>query len=96
MRLLVLRHELGWSQRDAVAETGVPFGVWQGMEAGRETRNLGEHIAKIAKVTGYRREWLMWGGPLGSADEPEPDPDGGVAVTTKYRESLDVVLAAAA
>jgi len=37
-RLILLRHELGWTQREATQETGVPYGVWQGMESGRETR----------------------------------------------------------
>ncbi len=72
VRLLVVRHELGWSQREASDRTGVPFGTWQGMEQGRETRNLGDHIANIATATGYAREWLMWGGPLES-----PHADGG-------------------
>lgn len=72
VRLLVVRHEQGWSQREASDRTGVPFGTWQGMEQGRETRNLGEHVARIAATTGYAREWLMWGGPLES-----PHADGG-------------------
>lgn len=64
-RLLLLRREMGWrSQRDAAEATGVPFGTWQGMEAGRDTRALDRHIAKIAEASGYDREWLMWGGPL--------------------------------
>lgn len=54
VRLKIVRHELGYSQREAAERTGVPFGVWQGMESGRETRNLGEHVAKISAATGYR------------------------------------------
>ena len=63
-RLELLRHELGWSQRKAAEVTGVPFGTWQGMELGRRTLSLDQHIAKIVAATGYDREWLMWGGPL--------------------------------
>ncbi len=86
VRLLVLRHELGWSQREASTQTGVPFGVWQGMESGRETRNLGEHVAKIAERTGYRRDWLMWGGPLGTTEGPHPDePDEGQEPAVRHQ-----------
>jgi len=69
-RLLVLRHEMGWSQREAVEATGVPYGTWQGMEMGRGTRNVDRHVAAIALATGYDREWLMWGGPLQPPDSP--------------------------
>jgi hypothetical protein len=75
-RLVLVRHEQGKiSQRDAAEETGVPYGTWQGMEDGRATRNLDQHIAKIAGRYGYDRGWLMWGTQVG----PHPDggPDGG-------------------
>jgi transcriptional regulator with XRE-family HTH domain len=80
VRLIVVRHEMGWSQREAAEHTGVPYGVWQGMESGRETRGLDQHIDKIARVTGYKRDWLMWGGPLGhTGPPPVDDPAGGGA-----------------
>ncbi len=63
-RLELLRRELGWSQRKAAEVTGVPFGTWQGMETGRRTMMLDQHVAKIVATTGYDRDWLMWGGPL--------------------------------
>ena len=86
IRLLVMRHELGWSQRQAAEETGVPFGVWQGMEAGRETRNLGQHIAAISERTGYRRDWLMWGGPFSGPDDGGPDSPS--SLTQPYVDEL--------
>jgi transcriptional regulator with XRE-family HTH domain len=85
IRLLAVRHELGWSQRDAAEHTGVPYGTWQGMESGRETRNLGEHIANIARVTGYRRDWLMWGGPMVSDSDPHPEGEAGQLPEIKAR-----------
>jgi len=63
-RVVLLRHEMGWTQRIAAETTGVPLGVWQGMEAGRETRGIDRQIASIVEATGYDRDWLMWGGPL--------------------------------
>src|ERR1035437_2456148 len=63
-RLELLRRELGWSQRKAAEVTGVPFGTWQGMELGRKTMMLDQHISAIADTMGYDRDWLMWGGPL--------------------------------
>jgi len=80
-RLVLLRHELGWTQRDAVHETGVPYGVWQGMETGRETRGLDRHVVAIAAASGYDRDWLMWGGALGTPEDPHP---GGTEVTRSY------------
>ena len=80
-RLILLRHELGWTQREATHETGVPYGVWQGMESGRETRGLDRHVAAIVKASGYDRDWLMWGGPLVTPEDPHP---GGTEVTVRY------------
>lgn len=81
VRLLILRKEKGWSQRVASEKTGVPFGTWQGMESGeRETRGLDRHIAAISKATGYKREWLMWGGAL------TPTPPGSGPGTLRSSE----------
>lgn len=80
-RLIILRHELDWSQRKAAHETGVPYGVWQGMESGRETRGLDRHVIAIAERTEYDRDWLMWGGNLWTPESPSP---GGSQVTRGY------------
>jgi hypothetical protein len=89
-RLILLRHELGWTQREATQETGVPYGVWQGMESGRETRGLDRHVIAIAAVSGYDRDWLMWGGPLVT---PEGPPDGS-RTTRQYGDHRLVLIAA--
>jgi hypothetical protein len=88
-RLVLLRHELGWSQRKATHETGVPYGTWQGMESGRETRSLDRHVAAIVKASGYDRDWLMWGGPLTSG----PGPGSG-RTTRQYGDHRLVLIAA--
>jgi hypothetical protein len=74
-RLLLLRRELRLSQREAAMKTGVSFGVWQGMEDGRATRGIDRAVASIAATLGVDRDWLMWGGALGSG------PGGGVTAT---------------
>lgn len=74
-RVLLIRHEKGWSQREAAIACGVPFGTWQGIELGRGTRDLMKHIAAIAEGSGYDREWIAWGGPL---EPPGGGGDGGV------------------
>lgn len=77
-RLLLLRREMGWSQREAADRAGIPFGVWQGMESGREARALDRRILAIAAASGYDRDWLMWGGALRTQDAPNPsEPDEG-------------------
>lgn len=83
-RLILLRHELHWSQREASVQTGVPYRVWQGMENGSETRALDRHIVAIAEVTGYDRDWLMWGGNLGKPENPRPDQPGEGSENTRW------------
>lgn len=75
-RLLLIRVELGWSQRAAAEACGLTFGEWQSMEMGRRARGLDEKIRMIADVTGYDPVWIMWGGPL---DQPQPTTLGASA-----------------
>lgn len=70
-RLMLLRNELGWSQREAAAKCGVTFGEWQSMEMGRKARGLDEKIWRIAQASGFSAQWLMWGGPLGPTEYGE-------------------------
>lgn len=78
-RLMLIRHEMGWSQREAAAACGITFGEWQSMESGRRARGLDDKVRKISAVTGYNAIWLMWGGPLGSTPDPgrPGKPNGG-------------------
>lgn len=80
-RLILVREEMGWSQREAAAECNITFGEWQSMENGAKARGLDEKIGKIADRTGYSRIWLMWGGPLAS----EPYPSDPHATDTRTR-----------
>lgn len=66
-RLILMRHELGLSQREAAQACGITFGEWQSMESGRQARALDQKVAKIAAALGVSREWLMWGGPLAAS-----------------------------
>lgn len=69
-RLVLLRHERDLSQKEASFRTGVSYGVWQGMEIGRDTRSVDKAVAKIAAALGVDRDWLMWGGPLAGPGDP--------------------------
>lgn len=72
-RLVVIRHELGLSQRAAAQQAGITFGIWQGLEGGRMTRNRDEVVRQIAERLDYDVDWLLWGHrPLGG-------PSGGVS-----------------
>lgn len=75
---MLLRHQLGLSQREASEQTGVSFGVWQGMEAGRATRGIDKAVAAISAKLGCDREWLMWGGPLSDPSDPAQQRRGGL------------------
>jgi len=46
----------------------------------------------IVKASGYDRDWLMWGGPLVTPEDPHP---GGTEVTVRY-ETYPLELARAA
>ncbi len=82
-RLILLRHDAGrMSQRAAAERSGVPFGTWQGMELGRDTRGLADHIDRIADAFGYDREWLMWGDRTASRCTP---PSLSVATSSQAR-----------
>lgn len=71
-RLLVMRHQLRISQREAALRTGLTFGEWQSMENGAAARGIDKKVVRIAKTLGVDRDWLMWGGPMaGPADGPE-------------------------
>lgn len=85
-RLVLIRHELKISQREAADQTGVPYGTWRGMEAGRASRDLGTHIAKICDTYGYDRAWLMWGTQPGP--RPGGGPDGGHPADSEALDEL--------
>lgn len=86
LRLVLVRHALGVSQREAAARCGLTFGEWQSIEAGRKARGLDEKVAKISDSLGVDRMWLMWGGPLGTGPYPGGPRGGNTAqpVTKEY------------
>lgn len=64
LRLVMLRHECGVSQKKAAERIGVTARVWQGMEEGRNTADLLGILKRIADEFDYDLDWLTWGGPL--------------------------------
>ena len=69
-RVVLVRRELGISQREAATQSGLTYGEWQSMEDGRSPRDLPAKIARIALAFDVDRDWLMWGGPLAPPAEP--------------------------
>ena len=63
-RVLLVRRELGVSQREAAERAGLTFGEWQSMEDGRSPRDLPSKVTRISLAFNVDRDWLMWGGPL--------------------------------
>ena len=74
-RLILVRHELGISQREAAVRCGIPYGSWQSMEDGRDARGLIDKVAKISAALGVDRDWLTWGGVLGTGPSGLPHLD---------------------
>lgn len=72
-RLILIRVETGWSQREAAEHCGLTYGEWQSIENGREARGLPRKLTKISDATGYDLNWLMWGGPLSPGGPPSGD-----------------------
>lgn len=60
-RLRIVRRDLGWSQREAAARTGLSFGDWQSIENGHDARGLDKKVKAIAEASGYNAVWIMWG-----------------------------------
>jgi transcriptional regulator with XRE-family HTH domain len=71
-RLLLVRRQLGLTQRVAATLSGLTFGEWQSLEDGRAARDIARKITAISERLNVSRDWLMWGGPL-SATPPHPD-----------------------
>jgi transcriptional regulator with XRE-family HTH domain len=71
-RLVLVRRELGLSQREAAQRCGVGFGSWQSWENGSAPRNALRDLAAVAHRLNVDREWLMFGGALRAEVEPAP------------------------
>ena len=65
-RLVLVRRQVGLSQRAAAERAGLTFGEWQGMEDGRSVRGLDVKVRQVSMALGVDRDWLMWGGGGGS------------------------------
>jgi transcriptional regulator with XRE-family HTH domain len=64
-RLILMRRELGLTQREAASLSGIPFGQWQGLEDDeRHPRALDVKVQRIVRAFNVDRDWLIWGGPL--------------------------------
>lgn len=89
-RVMLMRTELGLSQREAAMQSGVSFGTIQGVESGRTPRNEVATLAKLAKAFHVDRDWLIWGGPLDTEDVVDPGPgvSGEAADTARYTPHL--------
>jgi transcriptional regulator with XRE-family HTH domain len=70
-RLVLVRRQLGLTQRQAAERTGLTFGEWQSMEDGRQARGIDQKVARISLALGVDRDWLMWG-PVNKPYRPHP------------------------
>lgn len=71
-RLLLVRTNLGLTIEEIADLTGQKTPTWSTWERGSTPRNMGIVVDQIARALGVDRDWLMWGGPLGSG------PPGGL------------------
>lgn len=91
-RLVLLRRELGLSQREAAARAGISFSQWQGLEDDdREVRGVLDKISRIVDTFEVDRDWLLWGGrlePRGAATPRPPRRPDGMDYTPDTRRYL--------
>ncbi len=82
LRLLILRHELGLTQREAAKRCGLDDGSWSNWENGSHPRDMAKVVRQIHDATDVDMPWLMWGvmppgggspTPAGDGDETPPD-----------------------
>lgn len=78
-RLILLRDELGLSQREAAEKSGITYAEWQSLENNRDARGMIRKIGSISAAFGYNRDWLLWGGGLGVPPAPDDDDTPGHA-----------------
>lgn len=71
-RAVLVRRQLGLSQREAAIRTRIGYGTWQGMEDGRAVRHVDQVVTAISDAFGVDRNWLMWGGPLSDPQNGRP------------------------
>ena len=89
-RVLLTRNSLGLNQKDFCAATGLTRGQLQGIENGRHPHNETGLIARIALATGVDRDWLAFGGDLGTKNPPDPNgPRGGKKCATRDSNPQD-------
>jgi transcriptional regulator with XRE-family HTH domain len=73
-RLVLVRRELGLSQREAAQRCGVGFGSWQSWENGSAPRNALRDLVLVAQQLNIDRDWLLFGGPLRAEEQVELPP----------------------
>ncbi len=87
-RLVLVRRQLGLTQRAAADKCGLTFGEWQSIEDGRAARGLDVKIARISLALGVDRAWLAWGGPLSPDDAATTELGQVVRPTRRKRSAL--------
>jgi transcriptional regulator with XRE-family HTH domain len=87
-RLVLIRRELGLSQREAAQRCGVGFGSWQSWENGSAPRNALRDLVRVAQGLDVDREWLMFGGPLRSEMVEPARPHLSSAIPGNMRDDL--------
>ena len=76
-RFRLVRAPLGISQRELGEKVGVPAHQIQSIEDGKAGRHIDQKVAKIAKVLGVDREWLMFGGSLDDGESAAASDESG-------------------
>lgn len=70
LRLVMLRHDLDWTQQEAADTVGVKRASWASWEKGRMPHAQAQITKQIADATGYDLRWLLYG-------EVSDSPTGG-------------------
>ena len=77
LRLIILRHELGLTQREAAVRCGLDDGSWSNWENGANPRNMAKVVQQIHSATGVYMPWLMWGVMPDGEGSSILSPEGG-------------------
>jgi transcriptional regulator with XRE-family HTH domain len=84
-RLYSVRRQLNLTVEEAAKRTGIPDATWSTWERGAKPRNMGGAVAKIALALGCSRDWLMWGGPLRTEEDPAMGSYPAVSLASPHR-----------
>ena len=79
VRLVLVRHRLGWNAKEAALACGIAAQSWREWEAGRRPRDYEQVCKQIVAHTHCDLMWLMAGEPRSNGDSGQQSSPLGIS-----------------